>query len=119
MGIDSLLRLGILEGELGARRQTFGKNDHGAGGADRLRVPVDGLISAGKMDENRHAQKHTLSAAPLLIRLRANGRGAALDLHAGRGLRCVRFLRRCQSSNPQNSISGAMSSTPYSQPSGC
>jgi hypothetical protein len=34
-------------------------------------------------------------------------------------LRCVRFLRRCQSSNPQKSISGATSSTPYSQPSGC
>jgi hypothetical protein len=119
MGFDALLGFWIFDRELGARRQTFGKNDHGAAGAHSVRVALDGISFAREIDKNGHPEKDALSAATLFIGLRADGGATALDLHAGRRVRCVRFMRRCQSSNPQNSISGAMSSTPYSQPSGC
>jgi hypothetical protein len=119
MSLDALLGFWIFDSELGARRQTLGKNDHGTAGAHGVRIALDGISFAREIDKNGHPEKDALSAATLLIGLRADGGATALDLHAGCSVRCVRFLRRCQSSNPQNSISGAMSSTPYSQPSGC
>ena len=119
VGLDTLFCLGVFNRELGPRRQTFSKNNHAAARADRVRKALNRVGFAGEMDQNGHAKQHALRAAPLLVGLRTNGGGAAFDLHAGHGLRCVRFLKRCQSSNPQKSKSGATSSTPYSQPSGC
>lgn len=117
MGIDALLRFWIFDGELSARRQTLGKNDHGTASADGVRETLDRIIFARQMDKDGHPEKNALSAATLFIGLRTDSGGTALDLHAGRSLRSVRFLRS-HSSNPQNSMSGATSSTPYSQPSG-
>ncbi len=116
---DPLLSLGILEDEFGALGQAFGKNDHSAGGTDGVSEAADGIRIASDVSDNGHAQQNALGAAAFF------GGGLPVERGAGRidGARLGvgrRFHsgKRLHSSRPQNSISGAISSTPYSQPSG-
>jgi len=117
--LDLLLGLRIFDDEFGALGQAFGKNDHGAGGTDGVCEAVDGFRIASDVSDNGHAQQDALGAAAFL------GGGLPVERGAGHidgaGLRVRRRFhcgKRLHSSNPQNSISGAISSTPYSQPSG-
>ena len=84
MGFDLLHGFGVFDGKLGALGKSLGKDDHGAAGADSVGEAIDRLGSARQMDENRHAKKDTLCAAPFFVGLRANGVRTALDLWSGR-----------------------------------
>ncbi len=116
MGLDFLLRLGVFEDELGPVGHTFFQDNHAAGGADGVRVARDRFRPIGKVHVDGNADKDALGAAALF------GRGLAVLTRTdvcGPGLRAGLGMGQIlQSSIPQKSISGAMSSTPYSQPSG-
>jgi len=121
VGFHLFLGLGILNGNFGAGGQALGQDDHRPAGADGVRGAVNGIGFAFEVHENGHPKEHTLSAAALFIGLRTNRVGAALDVRGSGGTECGRrrFWHGRHSSNPQKSISGATSSMPYSQPSGC
>jgi hypothetical protein len=62
---DLLLRSWIFECELRALGNSFAKNDHRAGRADRMRKSLDGLGIIGHVYQHRHPQEHALRAPPL------------------------------------------------------
>jgi hypothetical protein len=110
---DLALRFGIFDSDHGAFAEAFWKNQHGAAGTDGMRVAFVRVRFAGDLHNNSNPQQHALSTAPLFRRGRTRGNNPA------RGLgRLSVWLRFYHSSSPQKSISGATSSTPYSQPSG-
>jgi hypothetical protein len=108
---DFELGLGIFDDNFGSFRERFRNNQHGAAGADRMSMAFEGLRLADNVNQDRHPEQDTLGAAAFLRRWRARSNdsvgGSRLDVR-------LRF----HSSSPQKSISGATSSTPYSQPSG-
>jgi hypothetical protein len=112
-GFDLALRLGILDSDHGAFADAFRKNQHGAAGTDGMRVAFERVRFAGYLDDNSYPQQRALGAAAFF------GRGRTRGHNPGRGVgRFSVRLRFYHSSSPQKSISGATSSTPYSQPSG-
>jgi len=80
VSLDPFLGLGIFDGKFCAGGQALGENDHRSAGADSVRGAVDGIGFALDVHEDGHPEKYTLSAAALLIGLRARGGGAALDV---------------------------------------
>src|SRR5712691_2885663 len=118
--LDALLRFWIFQSELGALGKAFGKNDHAASSADRMSKSLDRLGVFGDVDEHGHAQENALGAAPLLRGwlARRQGRVHATYRTGFRVRRRFYVGSGFHSSSPQKSISGATSSTPYSQPSG-
>jgi hypothetical protein len=86
--LDALLRFWVFDNELGALGQAFGKNDHGAGGADGVREAVDGFRFASEVNDNGHTQQDALGAAALFGGGLPGQRGA----HSGScaGFRVVR-----------------------------
>ncbi len=120
VSLDLFLGLGIFDRNFCAGGQAFGKNDHGAVGADGVCEAVHGIGFAGQVNQHGHPEEHALRTAAFFSRLRASSVCSAFHLaSSGRSGRQAGFLRRRHSSSPQKSISGATSSTPYSQPSGC
>ena len=105
------LCLGILEGDFGALGETLWKNQHRAAGADCMRRAFQRLRLAFHLNHDSYPEHDTLGAAAFLRR-----RGPRSNDFLGSGRFDVRL--RFHSSSPQKSISGATSSTPYSQPSG-
>ena len=106
------LRLGILEGDFGAFRKPLRKNQHPATGADSVRCALDRLLLAFHLNQDANPEQNTLRSAAFLGRGRTRGNHSMSAVRLGVGLRFY------HSSSPQKSISGATSSTPYSQPSG-
>ncbi len=74
---------------------------------------LDSLGVFGNVDDHGHPQQNTLGAAALLSGRLPRQRGT--HRLSRRRFRIHYWLHR---SSPQKSISGATSSTPYSQPSG-
>src|SRR5260370_37271265 len=116
---DALLRFRIFEDELSTLWNTLAKNDHGAGCAHCVSKPLDSLGVIRDVDEHGHLEENALRAAALFSG-RLPRRGGAHASH--RTGVCVRWGLEIRTgfhrSSPQKSISGATSSTPYSQPSG-
>src|ERR1700682_3341689 len=103
------LGLGVLNDHFGAFWQGFGKNHHRAAGTDGVGVALEGLL-AGDVNENGNTQQDALRATALFRGGRAGQRRTFGVCWFGVGERWF------HSSNPQKSVSGATSSTPYSQP---
>lgn len=113
LSFNLALRLGIFDSDHGAFAESFWKNQHSAAGTYGMRVAFESVLFAGDLHDNSYPQQRALGAAPLFCCGRTRGNNPA------RGLgRFSIWLRFYHSSSPQKSISGATSSTPYSQPSG-
>src|SRR5258707_11300756 len=111
--LDFLLGLWILDNELGALRKALGKNNHRPCGAHRMCKSLDWLGLLVNMDERRHPQENTLGATAFFGGRLPRQCGTHPSHRTG-----FRIRRRFHRSITQNSISGATSSMPYSQPSG-
>ncbi len=120
VGFHFFLGLGIFNREFCAHGDAFGQHDHCAAGAYGVRKAVQRVSLSRNVNDDGHLQQDALRATAFFGGLRTGHSGTALHVVRWRDGRCgVQFLRRRHSSIPQNSISGATSSTPYSQPSGC
>jgi hypothetical protein len=104
--------LGIFDDDDGSFRKRLRNNQHGSAGADGMSITFESVGLADDLNHDTDPEEGALRAAALF------GRGRTRrDNFRSRGDRFhVRW--RCHSSSPQKSISGATSSTPYSQPSG-
>src|SRR5271169_4434968 len=112
-GFDLALGFGILDGNHGSFRERLRNNEHGAAGADGMGMTFKSVGFAVDLHNNADPEEDTLGAAALFRCGRTRR-----DHSRGPGNRFDVRLRFHQSSSPQKSISGATSSTPYSQPSG-
>ncbi len=63
-----MLRFGIFERKLRTRGEALGKNNHGAGGTDRMRESVDRIRLTCNVNDDWHAQQDALGAAAFLRR---------------------------------------------------
>src|SRR5260370_11702536 len=100
--LDFLLRLWILDNELGALRKALGTNNHRPAGAHRMCKSLDRLGLLVNMDEQRHPQETRLAATGSF--------GGRLPRQCGNHpmhRTGVRIRRRSHRSIPPNSISGA------------
>src|SRR5207249_9563807 len=109
---------GIFQSELGALRNALFENDHPARSAHRVSEPLDALGIIGDVDHDWHSQQNALRAAPFFGGRLSCQTGAYASRPRSGYRSGFRVRRRLHSSSPQKSISGATSSTPYSQPSG-
>lgn len=117
--LDLLLGPGIFENEFRSRFQTLSKDDHATGGADGMCRAFNGLVPALQVNPHGDAQEDALRSAALFrcgLALQSGARRVRLPRAVAQAGSVVRT--RLHSSSPQKSISGATSSTPYSQPSG-
>lgn len=76
-----------------------------------MSMAFEGLRLADDVNQDRHPEQDTLGATAFLRRWRARSNDFV-------GADRFEVRLRFHSSSPQKSISGATSSTPYSQPSG-
>jgi len=54
VGLNLLLGFRVFKGKFGARGQSFGQNDHGAAGANRVSESVYRIGLSRQVDQNRH-----------------------------------------------------------------
>src|ERR1700688_205343 len=106
------LGLWIFDGNYSSLGETLRKNQHRAAGADRMGMAFKGTRFASDLHHNANPKQDALGAAALF------GRGRTRRYNPGGGVGRFEIRLRFHSSSPQKSISGATSSTPYSQPSG-
>ncbi len=89
-GFDLYPDLGVFEDDLGSIRNRLGKDEHGAGGADRMSNAIERGLLSDDVHEDANPEQGTLSAAPLFggRRARRNDfRGAWLGASQG-PMRC-------------------------------
>ena len=111
--LDLALGFGIFDRDCGSFGQTLWKNQHTAAGAHGMCMALESIRFASHSNFDLYLKQDALRAAALF------GRGRAVSNNSGGGVgRFGVWLRFYHSSSPQKSISGATSSTPYSQPSG-
>ncbi len=86
-GFDLDPDLGVLEDDLGSIRNRIGKDQHGAGGADRVSNAIEGGRLPDDVHEDTNPEQGTLSAAPLFggRRARRNDFGRGRRPGAGQG----------------------------------